>query len=134
MTPARLTWVWLSWRETMFWRRLVASLVLAIGPAAICLAKGWGLLALATMVAACWPWRMRASADATGITLYWLFLKETWPASSISRLSVQLDPRRWAWPLRTLLVVERANRRSALLFAPKPVLFELVANARANGA
>jgi hypothetical protein len=117
----------------MFWRRLVATFALALVPMAICLAKGFGFLALLSLVVACWPWPVRASVDPSGITLRWLFLKEVWSPASISSIRLRTDPRRWAWPRRKLLVVERADRRAALLFAPEAVLLELLSAAASAG-
>jgi len=127
-----LSWVKIGWREPFFWRRLVVNGLLAWAPTAACFAIGWGVPGLVLFVVGVWPWPVRITVDGDGVALRWLFLHERWPVESIARLSVQTDPRRWAWPRRKVLIIERREHRALFVFGPEEVLSRLAAAARAR--
>jgi hypothetical protein len=121
----RSGWVQIGWRERFFWKRLGASLVLALGPAAACFGNGWGVAGLLLFALGCWPWPVRVTTSGRGLTLRWLLLKEHWPVASISRLSLEEDARRWAWPRRKVLVVEGEQRRRLIMHGSESELSRL---------
>ena len=71
----------------------------------------------------------QVTVGSDGVRLRWLFLRESWPAESIVGLRVQTDPRRWAWPRRKVLIIERRNHRASLVFGSEEVLSRLAAAA-----
>jgi hypothetical protein len=125
VTVASVGWVRLSWRERFFWKRLGANLVLALGPPAACFANGWAVPALLLFALGSWPWPLRVATSGQGLTLRWLLLEEHWPVSSIARLSLEQDARRWAWPRRKVLVVEGEHGRRLIVHGSESELSRL---------
>jgi hypothetical protein len=54
-----------------------------------------------------------------------LLLKEHWSIASISRLSLEQDARRWAWPRRKVLVVESEHRPRLIMHGSESDLSRL---------
>jgi hypothetical protein len=129
VSSAALSWVKIGWREPLFWRRFVVNVLLACVPAAACFAIGWGVPGLVLFAVGAWPWPVQVSVGRDGVRLRWLFLRESWPAESIMGLRVQTDPRRWAWPRRKVLIIERRNHRASFVFGPEEMLSRLAAAA-----
>jgi hypothetical protein len=134
VTTSRVGWVRLSWRERFFWKRLAANLMLALGPAAVCFANGWGVPGLLLFALGCWPWPLRVTTSSQGLTLRWLLLREHWPIASISRLSLEQDGRRWAWPRRKVLVVEGRHGRRLSIHGNESELSRLASAMSRNDA
>lgn len=134
MTTDRVGWVRLGWRERFFWKRLAAGLALALGPAMACFANGWGGPGLLVFALGCWPWPLRVTTSHQGLTLRWLLLKEHWPVASISRLSVEEDTRRWAWPRRSVLVVDGEHGRRLIVHGSESALLRLASALSFDGA
>jgi len=126
-------WVRLDWREPSVWKRYLVSATLATVPGLIGLALGAGIFSLALFALGALPWPARVGIDREGVQLRWWLLRERWPVADVARISVIDDPRRWAWPKRAVLVIERHRGRPAMVFGPKKALRELADTARRLG-
>jgi hypothetical protein len=125
VTEAVVGWVRLGWREPFVWRRLIVGLALSVLPAAACLALRAGVLALLAIAVGSFPWPVRVSVSDRGVTLRWLFIRQTLPADELVRASVVKDARRWAWPRHQVLLLERRNKPHVLVFGREAVLMQL---------
>jgi hypothetical protein len=100
--------------------------MLALVPFALCLALKAGFLALLALALGCYPWPVRVAVDQRGVSLRWLFVRETLPAEDLVRARLTEDPRRWAWPRRKVLVLDRRGTRPLLFFGPEATLAMLL--------
>ena len=124
------------WLDPRFSPRLVAGralLLLSVTlPIYWWLARlGYGMIALAVMIVALWPYRYRVSLGAAWLEIRWLFLRERIPLASITRARVEPDPRRWViGPRGTVLRVAREQRREFLIFGEPGELGRMAAALR----
>jgi hypothetical protein len=116
----------LGWREPFVWRRVAVGLALAMLPFAVCLALKAGFLAWLALALGCYPWPVRVAVDQRGVSLRWLFVRETLSAEDLVRARLTEDTRRWAWPRRKVLVLERRGTRPLLFFGPGATLASLL--------
>ena len=126
----RAVWVHVGWRESFFWRWFLARTALVSAPALLFFSLNAGVLGLIAFGLAAFPWPVRLVLDSQGVTLTSLLVRERWPAGEIERIRVERDSRRWAWPRRHLLAIERRGRTAVLVFGPLPELTALAQSAR----
>lgn len=121
----------LQWREPFVLRRLAAGLLLSLLPFAVCLAFKAGVLALGVLAIGSYPWPVWVEVSDRGVSLRWLFVRQTLPSRDLVRASLIRDARRWAWPRRTVLVLERTGKPQLVLFGREATLLNLQQAARA---
>lgn len=123
--PHPVSSVSLSWREPFVWRRLAVGLTLSLVPCAVCLSFRAGFLALIALALGSYPWPVQVAVGDRGLSLRWLFVRETWLTEDFTRASLTTDPRRWAWPRRKVLRIERRAKRALVLFGGEATLTRL---------
>lgn len=126
MTSHFVVSVSLGWREPFFWRRIAAGLLLAFVPFAVCLAFKAGFLALAVLSLGSYPWPIQVVIDEGSVALSWLFVSQRFSASELIEARLTADTRRWSWPRRPVLLLERRGKRPVLFFGRKESLARLV--------
>ena len=122
MTELAVAGVRMSWKDGFLWRRAALGLVVVLVPAGVCFALGHGLLGLILFAAAALPWRVHVAVSASGVTLRWLWIRQMVAATEVTSVELVEDPRRFAWPRRRVLVLERRSRPPVLVFGSPSVL------------
>jgi hypothetical protein len=100
-------------------------LVVALLPAAVCLALGYGLLALLAMAVGSWPFPFRLCLTQAGITCRWRFVQQTISYADVTFVRLIQDPRRWALFRGSVLALGRRGASDLLVFAKEPTLRKL---------
>lgn len=118
-------WIATSWGEPIMWRRAAIVLVTSLLLGAACLRLRFGLLALCVPALLALPWPTRVSVAPNGVTLASSFVRQTIPFAALTGVRVAGDPRRWSWPRRPVLMLERGEQSPIVVFGAGPTLEEL---------
>jgi hypothetical protein len=102
-------------------------------PGLACFAGGAGVLGLLAFALGAFPWPLRLSLDSQGITLSTLLTRQHWSTDEIERVTLEHDSRRWAWPRRHVLVIERRGHVVARVFGRLDSLAKLAQAAHELG-
>lgn len=107
-------------------QRLLFIYIISLGPLAICLASGQGLLGLLLLAVALWPHRFTFSAEARGLRVSWLFLREWLLWSDIDHAELLPDPRKFVIGARKpVLRLSRRDGRLVTISAHATILERL---------
>ena len=126
--PAQL-WLPPAWGWGFFARCALLRLSLVLGPPALLVSRGYGILALLAMIAlSLWPFprshRLRVTKE--GLRVRHLFVDTLIPAADIERTWIEGDPRRWVLGQRKpVLRIRRRSGATLMVFAPIERLREL---------
>jgi hypothetical protein len=129
----RVAWVQIAWTDPLFWRWFLVRMVVTTLPALLCFHWRAGLLGLGALALGAFPWPVRITLDARGITLTSLLIRARWGAETLEWVALEVDTRLYAWPRRPVLLIQRRGRPVTRVFGSATRLAELAQAAGSLG-